>query len=281
MNLLSVHIEKAGLFTSIQDQGRKGLRYYGIPRSGYMDAGSAELALSIVGNKPGSSVLEFNQLGPTIRFESSAQIAISGGKMNNNYERNTLHEIPDGHILNIGSLTEGMRSYLAIRGDWKVEHVFGSSSAYSYDAFGIGRLKDGDSLKIEKTSPLVPIQTATKVPIQSYNQINSIKILPGPEYELLDVSSKATFHKQAFSISLQNNRMGAKLDGAPLFASIDEIPSSAVFPGTLQLLPSGQIVVLLKDGQTTGGYLRIGIIPEKELWKFCQLRAGQEFLFKG
>jgi len=280
MDLIRVHIEKAGLFTSIQDKGRDGLRYYGIPSSGYMDAISAELALSIVGNEPGSSLLEINQLGPTLRFETSAQVALCGGKMNNNYERNVLHKIPSGHILNIGSLIEGMRSYLAVRGNWRVKHVFGSSSVYSYDAFSIGRVKAGDYLEIEKGNSIIPTQTATTLAIQDFNLIDSIKVIPGPEFEWLNVRSKAAFYKQVFSISLQNNRMGAKLTAAPLFSSKNEIPSSAVFPGTLQLLPSGQIVILLQDGQTTGGYPRIGIIPKKELWKFCQLKAGQEFLFK-
>ncbi len=279
MALLKVHIEKAGLFTSIQDKGRKGLRYYGIPVSGYMDAMSAELALKIVGNEAGSSLLEINQLGPTLRFDAEAQISICGGKMDNEYEPNVLHNIPRDKIIKLGSITEGMRAYLAIRGSWKVPAVFGSSSAYSYDAFGIGRIKDGAHLEIQQKNKINSIHFTTNTLIPDLNSINCIKINPGPEYDYLDTQSKEALQKQTFSMSLQNNRMGAKLTALPLTASIKEIPSSAVFPGTLQLLPSGEIVVLLQDGQTTGGYPRIGIIPEEELWKFCQLRAGQQFRF--
>jgi antagonist of KipI len=46
--------------------------------------------------------------------------------------------------------------------------------------------------------------------------------------------------------------------------------SAAVDFGTLQLLPNGQITVLMADHQTTGGYPRIGNIIGAHLGKMAQ-----------
>ena len=35
------------------------------------------------------------------------------------------------------------------------------------------------------------------------------------------------------------------------------IITSATLPGTVQITPSGRLIILLRDGQTTGGYPRI------------------------
>ncbi len=53
--------------------------------------------------------------------------------------------------------------------------------------------------------------------------------------------------------------MGSRLAGAELKRkrSIDML-SSGVIPGTIQVPPSGQPIILMGDAQTTGGYPRIG-----------------------
>jgi antagonist of KipI len=47
--------------------------------------------------------------------------------------------------------------------------------------------------------------------------------------------------------------------------------SSAVTMGTLQLLPSGQIIVLMADHQTIGGYANLGQIILVDLPRLAQL----------
>ncbi len=50
--------------------------------------------------------------------------------------------------------------------------------------------------------------------------------------------------------------------------------SHAVFPGVLQVPPSGQPILLLNDAQTTGGYPKIGVVISADLWKIAQLPFG-------
>jgi 5-oxoprolinase (ATP-hydrolysing) subunit C len=43
-----------------------------------------------------------------------------------------------------------------------------------------------------------------------------------------------------------------------------------VIPGTVQVPPSGQPIILMGDAQTTGGYPRIGVVIRADLWKLAQ-----------
>ena len=43
-----------------------------------------------------------------------------------------------------------------------------------------------------------------------------------------------------------------------------------MIPGTIQVPPSGQPIILMGDAQTTGGYPRIGVVIRADLWKLAQ-----------
>ena len=69
--------------------------------------------------------------------------------------------------------------------------------------------------------------------------------------------------------------MGMALEASPL--GTDEssnMPSAAVFPGTIQLPPSGQPYLLGPDGQTTGGYPRIAQVIRADRHLIGQLGSG-------
>lgn len=289
MGVLEIEILKSGLFTSIQDKGRIGLRYYGIPQSGYLDPLAANEALNIVGNLEGTAVLEINQIGPTLLFKHDTEIAVTGGRLSisvNNKtfgesqkekEMNKLLSIPANSILKLGNVRDGMRAYLAIRGKWEVKEIFNSCSAFTYPSIDIQALKKGDLIKVERTGN-TGLASKKRMESVDYKSIKTIPLVPGPEYDLLK-DPKQVF-EQDFSISPNSNRMAAALEGKTISCQKQEISSGAVFPGTMQLLPNGQIYVILQDGQTTGGYPRIGIIPSQELWKFNQIRPKRGFKFE-
>ena len=56
--------------------------------------------------------------------------------------------------------------------------------------------------------------------------------------------------------------------------------TSATLPGTVQLTPSGKLIVLMKDGQTTGGYLRILQLSDRAISVLAQKREGNQMSFK-
>ena len=59
-----------------------------------------------------------------------------------------------------------------------------------------------------------------------------------------------------------------------------ELISTGVSFGTIQLLPNGQMILLMADHQTTGGYPRIGHVISAHLPKLAQLRQSDCIYFK-
>jgi antagonist of KipI len=60
----------------------------------------------------------------------------------------------------------------------------------------------------------------------------------------------------------------------------NELVSSAVGFGTIQLLPDGQMIILMADHQTTGGFPRIAHVITPHLSKLAQMNAGTEIKFR-
>jgi antagonist of KipI len=56
----------------------------------------------------------------------------------------------------------------------------------------------------------------------------------------------------------------------------DDLVSEAVAPGTIQVPPNGQPIVLLGDCQTIGGYPKIAHVSTIDLPVAAQLRAGDQ-----
>ena len=75
--------------------------------------------------------------------------------------------------------------------------------------------------------------------------------------------------------------MGFRLTGEPLYL-IDEMElvSAAVDFGTIQLLPDGQMIILMADHQTSGGYPRIAHIASVDLPILAQLGGADKINFQ-
>ena len=108
----------------------------------------------------------------------------------------------------------------------------------------------------------------------------SIRVLRGPEYESFTASAHEALWSDEWRVTPQSNRMGYRLAGTALTREAQsELLSHAVLPGTIQVPPSGQPIVLLADAQTTGGYPRIGAVIQADLWKLAQLRLNGSVRF--
>src|SRR5439155_19851031 len=74
--------------------------------------------------------------------------------------------------------------------------------------------------------------------------------------------------------------MGVRLEG-PELKRVDEsdLISEAVSPGTIQVPPSGNPILLLGDCQTIGGYPKMAHVITVDLGIAAQLRAGDGVRF--
>lgn len=111
-----------------------------------------------------------------------------------------------------------------------------------------------------------------------------VRVLRGPEYERFTPEAQRAFWSDEWQVTPNSNRMGYRLDGTPLACVAQEtggaLLSHAVLPGTIQVPPNGQPIVLMSDAQTTGGYPKIGVVIRADLWKLAQVRltAGVRFV---
>jgi antagonist of KipI len=89
------------------------------------------------------------------------------------------------------------------------------------------------------------------------------------------------FTAARFRISPRSNRVGYRLEGTPLpTESMGMQLSEPVAPGTLQLPPDGNPIVLMADRQTTGGYPRLGHVIRADVPKLAQLWLGEPVSFR-
>ncbi|MFT6320706.1 MAG: antagonist of KipI [Granulosicoccus sp.] len=272
----SFEIIKAGMMTSIQDLGRKGLAYFAIPTSGVMDKSAARIALLILHKNENSPLLECTSSAPEIKFNDETRIVITGAdfnwKLNNEpINRNSILSVKKNDILKGNFSKDGLRGYIALDGDLEIEKVYDSFSTYTNAKLGgfQGRLlRKGDILKWENTNFVF-----------SKNKIIPIK--KGPEFNLLSEESMELLTSNIYKIGIDSNRMGVRLEGKKLNNTNFQLENSVpVLPGFIQLPPSGLPIIVLQDGQTTGGYPRIAYIQNKYLSELNQIPLGGGFQFQ-
>ncbi|MGQ0541915.1 MAG: biotin-dependent carboxyltransferase family protein [Blastocatellia bacterium] len=283
---MSILLKKAGIFTTIQDLGRTGHRRLGINPNGVMDRTAARLANIILGNNETEAVIEMHFPAPEIFFERPAYFAIGGAEFeaildNKSIENWRTHHANADSILKFKSPIKGSRAYLAIKDGFEVHEWLGSRSTNitaQIGGFNGRKLQDNDRINVNVAEDKGGQQTLQKVSrslIPIYSRFPAVRMIAGAEFELLTATSEAYILRESYSISKDSNRMGFRLNGKPLhLLHQKEMVSTAVGFGTIQLLPDGQLIVLMADHQTSGGYPRIGHIIEHDLPLIAQLGAN-------
>ncbi|WP_394349419.1 5-oxoprolinase subunit C family protein [Mucilaginibacter ginsenosidivorax] len=297
--------------STIQDMGRYQYLSQAVPVSGAMDTLSARIANKAVGNGDNAAVIEFTYADAEFIAETGLLIAYVGdGAIFQSGEQVLPPErplfIPSGTNIKLTNNPSGSRTYLAIAGGWDLPGILGSKSTCLTAGFGglEGRtLKRGDTLKNDDklTTNAQQIVQNFKQKLQK-NDTNdtlfypawniprqlllpagrkTIRVVPGNEFGWFNGRSIAVFLSAPYIIGRQSNRMGYHLEGAVLErAKKDELLSTAVTPGTIQVTGSGGMVLLMADCQTTGGYPRIAQVAAVDMPLCAQLKPGDSIFFK-
>lgn len=250
-----------GMHSSIQDLGRKGYRSYGVPISGSMDKYSAILANKLLNNKEDLPVLEMTMVGPKIMFEDHTLIVITGADMSpeingSPIKMNNIYEVKTSDVLSFGKLVSGMRSYLGVKGGFLTENKLNSYS-YFEGITSKDKIQKGDRLRIASYQKGLE-QSSAKIKVKkSHFEVNKLEVTKGPEYNRLTKKHRELLFSKKFKIGKMNNRMGYQLKNRFPRLKDSEIITSVTIPGTVQLTPSGTLIIMMRDCPTTGGYPRI------------------------
>ncbi len=294
---MNIRIIKAGVLDTIQDMGRYGWQHLGVNPGGAMDKLSAQVANILVGNDGNEAVFELHFPASSFFFEQPALIALAGADFSasiNGDEVPLLHPIVVSKysILQFHGSHKGARAYLAVHGGLNIEKWLGSYSTNLKSELGgyKGRaLQKDDEISFNSTENLCSVIGKKEFIVLPWKadiawehaETNSIFALPGNEYNQLTENSKDFFCQQDYSISGHSDRMGYQLISSPLEKiNNEELVSSGVSFGTLQLLPGGQLILLMADHQTTGGYSRIAHAITAHHHKLAQMKPGDTIRFQ-
>ena len=259
-----LEVINSGGFSSVQDLGRYGHERYGVPLAGAMDQISFGQANKLLKNEPNHPCIEMTLNGGEFLFHENTYIAISGSEMNcqlnfvHSLPLNQPHAIKKGDIISFRKSVNGVYSYLAIKNGFQTERVMGSRSQYQ----GItrqNRLHQGDQINYESVNKSLVLNS-----LPACNLSGKISAYPGPEFHLLTKNQRLGIQFGEFHVNPSSNRMAyqfmERIEGHNV-----HILTNPVQPGTVQLTPSGHLIVLMRDAQTTGGYPRVLQLTEESI----------------
>jgi 5-oxoprolinase (ATP-hydrolysing) subunit C len=265
----AMRVERGGLQTLVVDPGRFGLRHEGLGWCGAMDRRSFDAANALAGNRQSDAALEIVLGDFAAIFDADVRFALAGADCNAVLDGEpvrswTTCEARAGSRLVLARPTAWTRTYLAVDGGIDVPMVLGSRTTdllASMGGFEGRALRTGDRLALgERTT--APMFTTIEPPETDFVLRTIAQPLGG-----------RLWHR-AWTVGHQSNRMGYRLSGAAQPHDFGAIPSHAVFPGFIQLPPSGEPIVLMRDAQTTGGYPLAGVVVEDDMWMLAQAPIG-------
>lgn len=275
---MSLRIQKEGMLTTVQGSGLYGLQRFGINPRGAMDRTAARLINVLLENDEDEPVIEMHFPAGEIIFEDAAVFALGGadfGALLNGepVENWRCVDAERSAVLKFEKKILGSRCCLAIRGGLEIE----------IDRFRNLRLGKGERIGIitrSIDSQVVGNSRVSPSILPIYSSFPTVRIIPGGEFDFLSRTDQQALFQEDFAITNESNRMGFRLCGPALKpVRTTEMVSSAVTFGTIQLLPDGQLIVLMADHQTSGGYPRIANVISTDLPLLAQLGTGDKMAF--
>ena len=286
---MAIQIIKKGIADTIQDIGRYGYQHLGIQANGFLDYQSARLANYIVGNPVNAPIFEIHFPASSFCFTRNYTICISGANFvpvlnEKSIAINTPIEVKQNDILQFLKPLEGRVAYIAIQGKIKEEAWLNSHSYFANSIQKDAQFEWEVSTEISNQF----LKNSNTITSEKINEMHSpifstgpIQFIPGPAWNDLTEASQKAFLSTEYHIGMQANRMGYPLKGALLqLNKPNQYLSAAVTRGTLQLLPNGELMVLMADHQTIGGYANLGQIILVDLPRLAQVSNQTSIHFK-
>ena len=283
----------AGLLTLFQDQGRPGRGNLGVTPSGAADQAAAATANVAVGNPRGATVLE-NIGGIRLRALTDAVMCVTGAQSRVLLEdmpvalaRPVL--VPAGSTVTVAPATVGLRNYIAIRGGIVADAELGSASTDVLSGLGPSPVRLGDVIGVLPRSTAMTdgqLSNPLRVSEGAHGQTHGVlRCVLGPRDDWFTPDSLNVFLATEWTVTPQSNRVGVRLLGPTETTGLTraregELPSEGMVAGSVQVPPSGEPVIFLRDHAVTGGYPVIATVLEEDIDIAAQLPPGATVRFE-
>ncbi|HTV03029.1 MAG TPA: biotin-dependent carboxyltransferase family protein [Luteitalea sp.] len=272
----TLQVVRAGLHTTVQDDGRWGHQHLGVPVGGALDQDALRRANVLVGNAAGEAVLEVTLTGCAFRTTSDTHIAVTGARFAVTVDGRPVPmdvalSLPAGALLDVGVRTSGARACIAVRGGIDGPRVLGSRSAWPL-AERRGALVDGQHVALGRRA-VRPVRSAS---LPGLARHDVLRVIPTHEASPEAVHALVT---SPYRVSPASNRMAMPLDGPPVALPAERRASSGTVAGAIQITPEGRPILLLAERQTTGGYPVVAVVITADLPHAAQQAPGDAIRF--
>jgi len=283
-----IRVLEPGLFTLIQDAGRRSLSGIGIPPAGPADPRSMVLANRLVGNDDWAPALEITARGPTLEIESPVHLAVVGDRPGgveitvdgHAVGSDTVVPIARGQTVIIGTIHGGLRAYAAFTGGIDGPVSAGSRASDVLSGLGPGPLTAGDRMTLGPSGHPHGLLLPEAALTSSEPHHRMVRLLGGPTPSAPTELDRLT--GTTWTVGIASNRIGLRLESADvvLRPPASGIPSTGMLTGAIQLPPDGKPIVLLPDHATTGGYPVIATVITADLGVVGQAAPGDVINFQ-
>ena len=289
-----LHVIAAGPHATVQDRGRPGQQWLGIPEGGALDRDAFALGNALVGNPPDAAVIEVclgnfsvELLGPTrlaLTGTNDGVLTVQGDAgQSMDIPANRSVDLDAGRVVRLGVMPDSNTATLAFSGGVEAPLFYQSRS--TSPSAGIGGidgcvLSDGTRLKLGQPGHGDTPELAATIPPDSDADRAVVRCVRGPQDDRFTDAALETFFGGEYKVSPVLNRMGMRLDGPVLeHRTTADIPSDGIVTGTVQVPGNGLPIVLLADHQSTGGYTKIATVITADIPKLARLRPGEALRF--
>ncbi|WP_027229611.1 urea amidolyase family protein [Phyllobacterium sp. UNC302MFCol5.2] len=287
--LLITRADRPALY---QDRGRLKQARQGVSESGALDRKSFIEANLCVGNPRGATVVEIAYGGFALKTDRPVTLALCGATtpatIRTNSGKSVYAPIGQPFALDAGDEVtlefppEGTRTYLAIRGGFKVENVLNSAASDTLAKVGPPPISVGDVLvpALEVVSAVDPyLMKSNRLP--TADEVVSLDIVLGPRTDWFAAAGVSTLTTQQWQVTQDSSRVGVRLAGEKPIQRSDsaELPSEGTPLGAIQVPHDGQPILFLADHPLTGGYPVIGVVADHHLDLAGQVPIGAKIRF--
>ncbi len=283
-------IERAGINTTFQDNGRKNLNHIGIPIGGAMDRRNFILANAMLKKDLNSAVIEFAYQGPLLKYSGAKMfIAITGDvqfqiiKNNKNLingEPYKVYLIENQDQIDIQSTNKSVYGYLSISEKFVLDKTWDSVSTNTKSKIG-----SNNGEKVSNKQKFNIDHNNKNVSLSKLNYINSkieyIRVIKSTNFDYFSEKAKDNFFNKEFIVTKLSDRMGMRLEGQRLENIVSSnIKSEGLVKGVVQVPSDGNPIIMLADHGTIGGYPKIANVISADFDKIAQMTPGSVVKFK-
>lgn len=285
---MTLRILTPGPLSLLQDLGRYGYQSIGVSTGGPMDEHAFLWANRLLENDRNAAQIEVTMGQFSCEFYAATTIAITGADMAATLNGQPIaswqsYTVEQGDRLALRGARAGMRTYLAVKGGFKVPLPLDSCATVVRDELGgmqgFGeKLKAKDLLRYSVSKPILTKRVPHQF-IPDHNKTLTLEVILGYQYQDFSTEQRERFFNSTYTLTPQMDRMGCRLAGNAIKCQTEKLVSEGIALGAIQIPADGQPIVLLKDRQTIGGYPKIGCVTAKGVSQLAQCQPGAEIRF--